>query len=418
MRLSVSNFLFKLFTGILAGVFFPAWLWWIFLPAAQISWKSFSLLHITSFSISLIVFLLNFSIVQILSKFPGHKNNSSVLYALSSVYFIAFTVLLLFRLPYSNSFLISSFTLSGLFLYVDYSFYKNSRTRKIHYIPLGNATELEKITEARWLKMNEPILPQPQPLALVADLHSPDLSPTWGEFLAHCTLQGIPVYNVRQVEESLSGRVKIEHMYENNLGSLLPSSLYMFIKTVLEASMAATGLLLASPVMLLTAILIKLEDNGKILYSQQRVGYRNRVFKIYKFRSMKADAEKKGARFAGLGDSRVTHVGKFIRKSRIDELPQLFNVLKGEMSLIGPRPEQRIFVEQFKQKIPFYEYRHIVKPGITGWAQVMQGYAAEVDETKIKVQYDFYYIKNFSFALDILIFLKTIKIILTGFGAR
>jgi len=130
------------------------------------------------------------------------------------------------------------------------------------------------------------------------------------------------------------------------------------------------------------------------------------------------DSEKSGAQFAQANDMRVTRVGKFIRKTRIDELPQFFNILKGDMSLIGPRPEQRTFVEQFEKEIPFYAYRHVVRPGITGWAQVTQGYAADADETRIKLEHDFYYIKNFSLWLDILIVLKTIRTMLTGFGAR
>lgn len=130
------------------------------------------------------------------------------------------------------------------------------------------------------------------------------------------------------------------------------------------------------------------------------------------------DSEKDGAKFASASDMRVTRIGKFIRKTRIDELPQFFNVLKGDMALIGPRPEQKAFVEKFQEIIPFYDYRHIVKPGITGWAQVVHGYAADADETQVKIEHDFYYIKNFSFGLDFLIIIKTIYTLATGFGAR
>ena len=130
------------------------------------------------------------------------------------------------------------------------------------------------------------------------------------------------------------------------------------------------------------------------------------------------DSEKEGAQFASAGDMRVTRIGRFIRKTRIDELPQFFNVLKGDMSLIGPRPEQKAFVDKFEEQIPFYNYRHIVKPGISGWAQVVHGYAADVDDTRIKLEYDLYYIKNFSLWLDILIIFKTLKTMVTGFGAR
>ena len=170
--------------------------------------------------------------------------------------------------------------------------------------------------------------------------------------------------------------------------------------------------------MLLTAIAIRLESAGSVLFVQNRVGQGGREFKIYKFRSMRTDSEQNGAQLAQVGDSRITRVGSFIRKTRLDELPQFFNILKGDMSLIGPRPEQKVFVEQFEKSIPFYQYRHIVKPGLSGWAQVTQGYAGNTDETQVKIEHDFYYIKHFSFSLDVLIMFKTVKIILTGFGAR
>ena len=253
---------------------------------------------------------------------------------------------------------------------------------------------------------------------IVADLYASELSPEWQKFLAACVLAGIPVHNAKQVEESLTGRVRIRHMYENQLGSLLPSPVYSLVKRIIDVVAVLGVMPIVLPVMLITAIVIKLESKGGALFIQKRVGKGGREFDIYKFRSMAHDSEKDGAKFASAGDMRVTRVGKFIRKTRIDELPQFFNVLKGDMSLIGPRPEQKVFVDQFEEKIPFYNYRHIVRPGISGWAQVMQGYAADVEDTQIKVEFDFYYIKHFSLWLDVLIVFKTIKTMLTGFGAR
>ncbi len=161
-----------------------------------------------------------------------------------------------------------------------------------------------------------------------------------------------------------------------------------------------------------------LESRGGVFFLQERVGQGGVPFTMYKFRSMCQDSEKDGSQFAQANDMRVTRVGKFIRKTRIDELPQFYNVLKGEMSLIGPRPEQKKFVDEFNKQIPFYNYRHIVKPGISGWAQVVHGYAANAEDTRIKLEHDFYYIKNFSFSMDLLILFKTIQTMLTGFGAR
>jgi len=173
-------------------------------------------------------------------------------------------------------------------------------------------------------------------------------------------------------------------------------------------------------VMLITALAIWLESGfgAPVLYRQMRVGYRNQPFNVVKFRSMRVDAEKNGAQFAGEIDDRVTRVGKVIRKFRIDELPQLFNVLKGEMSFVGPRPERPEFVEGFEKNIPYYKERHRVKPGITGWAQLCYPYGASEHDTWQKLQYDLYYVKNYSLFLDLAIMLSTVEVVLWGRGAR
>ncbi len=170
--------------------------------------------------------------------------------------------------------------------------------------------------------------------------------------------------------------------------------------------------------MLVTFIVIKLQDGGPAFFCQQRIGQNGKPFTLFKFRSMtikKADAP---SLFATEEQARITKFGRFIRKFRIDELPQLFNVLLGDMSLIGPRPEQPSFVSQFDEEIPFYAYRHKVKPGITGWAQVVQGYADDTDSTREKLSYDLFYIKHLSLSLDINIVLRTLYTMCTGFGAK
>lgn len=289
------------------------------------------------------------------------------------------------------------------------------------YIPLGRCQNFENTINIKWLRLENPRLDTATAKridGIVADLASPELNDEWQRFLTEQTLQGVPVYNQQQMYESLTGRSPIQHLYENDLGSLLPSQNYLIIKQLLDNLAVVLVSPLVVPICLLTAIAIRLESSGKAIFVQERVGQGGKLFKIYKFRSMTTDAEKHGAKLAQQNDARVTKVGKFIRKTRIDELPQFINVLKGEMSLIGPRPEQLSFVKQFEQKIPFYNYRHIVKPGISGWAQVTQGYAGNEDETALKIQYDFFYIKNVSLALDLLIVIKTVQTMLTGFGAR
>ena len=193
---------------------------------------------------------------------------------------------------------------------------------------------------------------------------------------------------------------------------------YKQARRLADLLLSALGLLLSLPVMVLTAIAIKLDSHGPIFYAQERVGLRNRVFKIIKFRSMRTDAEKDGPVWAGESDPRVTRVGKLIRKLRIDELPQFINVIRGEMSFIGPRPERPVFVEQLDRDIPYYSQRHLVKPGLTGWAQIRYSYAASLEEAIEKLQYDLYYIKNQSPVLDAIIIFETIRIVLFGRGAR
>jgi exopolysaccharide biosynthesis polyprenyl glycosylphosphotransferase len=171
--------------------------------------------------------------------------------------------------------------------------------------------------------------------------------------------------------------------------------------------------------MVMAAIAIKMESPGPTLYRQERVGQNGRTFSIAKFRSMHTDAEKNGLpQWAQANDKRVTRVGHFMRRMRIDELPQLFNVLKGEMSLVGPRPERPYFVEQLTQEIPYYALRHSVKPGVTGWAQVRYPYGATVQDSQEKLQYDLYYIKNHTLFLDLVVLMETVGVVLTGKGAR
>lgn len=385
-----------------------------------LSQKDIALFHIkiiNSALICLIAYALAAVSINKLLYFPGKQSWLHILPAVGLSYGSVFFISGILFITFSNSFVLINSLLATLFFVGDF-IRRNRHLPNMAYIPHGRASSAAQIPHARWICLNTPELPQTPVQAVVADLHCPDLSADWQRFLAACTLDGIPVYNIRQIEESLTGRVKIRHLYENDLGSLLPPASYMLVKRLLDILCVLAVLPFALPLMLLTAIAIRLESAGNVLFVQNRVGQGGREFKIYKFRSMRTDSEQNGAQLAQVGDSRITRVGSFIRKTRLDELPQFFNILKGDMSLIGPRPEQKVFVEQFEKNIPFYQYRHIVKPGLSGWAQVTQGYAGNTDETQVKIEHDFYYIKHFSFSLDVLIMFKTLKIILTGFGAR
>lgn len=351
-------------------------------------------------------------------RYPGTSAVAYVMPTVTCVYSMLVSVFLFSRMDYSRQVLIESFLICMLSCWLVYFFGRGYRKNKYAVVPVGKIDNLLDITQVEWRVLDKPDLGNIRYDAVVADFSEPGLANEWERFLAICALSHIPVYHTKQIFEALTGRVKLDHLHENQLGSLIPSSFYSFLKRSIDLFVSIVAIPCISPVMLITALLIKWESPGPVLFLQERVGQGNRCFFIYKFRSMFHDSEKNGAQFAQNNDMRVTRVGAVIRQLRIDELPQFFNVLKGDMSLIGPRPEQRVFVEKFEKEIPFYSYRHIVRPGISGWAQVMHGYAADTDETKLKIEHDFFYIKNFSLWLDILIMFKTVRTIVTGFGSR
>ncbi len=239
--------------------------------------------------------------------------------------------------------------------------------------------------------------------------------------LLECRLAGVPVRTLESVYERLRGRVPVEMLK----GSWLVYSdgfrqhwWRTFEKRVVDIVVSLVLLALALPVMLVATIAIVVESGSPVLYRQERVGRGGRTFVIWKFRSMCQDAEADGAaRWAQPGDPRVTRVGRFLRKMRIDELPQLFNVLNGDLSLVGPRPERPQFVAHLAQGIPFYNVRHSLKPGVTGWAQVRYAYGASCEDAKKKLEYDLYYVKNHTLLLDLLILFETVRVVLRGEGA-
>jgi sugar transferase (PEP-CTERM system associated) len=237
-----------------------------------------------------------------------------------------------------------------------------------------------------------------------------------------CRTLGVRISDLSGFFERIRGEVPVEALkaswliYGNGFRQGLARRT---VKRAFDIAMSALLLALALPVMLATAIAIFLESGGPVIFRQERVGRGGRTFTLLKFRSMRMDAEHDGkARWAAEKDDRVTAVGRFIRKGRIDELPQLWNVLKGEMSLVGPRPERPCFVEELSKEIPFYAIRHTVKPGITGWAQVRAEYGASVEDAKRKLQFDLYYVKNHTLVLDLLVAVETIRVVLSGKGAR
>ena len=257
--------------------------------------------------------------------------------------------------------------------------------------------------------------PDPELAAIVVDPHaSPDLVNM--QFITKMVLEGLPVYHCAQFMEAVTGRVRFASLADNNFGALLPSLPYRRFKRLFDFVAAVLLLSFVAAAIALAAVLIKLDSPGPAIFRQTRMGFRGRLFECYKLRTMRIDED--GPAFTRPGDSRVTKVGRILRKWRIDELPQIINVLKGEMSWIGPRPEVASLAEHYAEHVPFYNYRHAMRPGISGWAAVHQGNVAELDSAHIKLEYDFYYIRYFSIWLDFLIVLKTIKTVWSGFGSR
>jgi sugar transferase (PEP-CTERM system associated) len=239
--------------------------------------------------------------------------------------------------------------------------------------------------------------------------------------LLRAKLRGVRVEDANTMSERLTGKLLVEDLRPSWLifsDDFRASRLTRQVKRSADLVFALAGLVVATPLMLLTAVAIWLESGWPVVYGQERVGENGRVFTLYKLRSMRQDAERGTPVWAQTADDRVTGVGRFIRRTRLDELPQLWNVLRGDMSFVGPRPERPFFVAQLAEQIPFYEQRHAVKPGLTGWAQVKYRYGASFEDSVEKLRYDLYYIKHLSLAFDLTILFDTVKVVLFAKGAR
>ena len=242
------------------------------------------------------------------------------------------------------------------------------------------------------------------------------------EQLLDCRIGGVPIMDLAAFYERAKAEVPVDSLKASWLvygDGFVQGGLRQASKRVFDVASSSLLLVLAAPVMLLTALVIRLDSPGPVLYRQERVGLGGRSFQCIKFRSMRTDAEKDGvARWATKNDSRITRVGAFIRKTRIDELPQLFSVLAGEMSMVGPRPERPSFVAQLREQIPYYDLRHTGKPGLTGWAQVRYAYGASLEDARKKHQFDLYYVKNNSVLLDLQVLIETVSVVLFREGAH
>ncbi|MFL6743455.1 MAG: sugar transferase [Sphingomicrobium sp.] len=355
-----------------------------------------------------------------IETYPGIRRSYVIFPSALTGHGVIIFYFVLTRFPYDRVGLLAGFLLHVFWLYLLYVCAERNLLRRIAVVPFGQIDALMRVPDVDWKLLARPRLHDTRGCdAIVADF-SEALPDEWEAFLADAALEGRMVYQVKQLSESLTGRVEIEHLSENSFGSLLPARGYFHLKGLIDFLVALAMLPVALPVMAACAIAIKADSPGTILFRQKRVGHAGRPITVYKFRTMRpvdVDDEREAA-MTRVDDERITRIGRMLRNLRFDELPQIFNILKWQMSWIGPRPEAEVLSVWYTSEIPFYRYRHVVKPGISGWAQVNQGHVAEVDDVLRKLHYDFYYIKYFSPWLDLLILLRTIKTMLTGWGAR
>ncbi|EPX96055.1 MULTISPECIES: sugar transferase [Ralstonia] len=355
---------------------------------------------------------------------PALEGNSLIGVSATLPYSLLLIVFAAFHVEYSRGALLLGYITTLAWSGIGYRRFVQNYVPVFGYIDPGTLKQLDAI-----LAMPGATPPSPNRLEFIHSIEnavycdglmldrSATADPERTRSLAQLKLSHVRMYSVERVGEMLTGRVGLEHIDENFFDDYARHYFYGFVKRTLDITTVVCLAPLALPLSIMTALAIRLESGGPMLFCQERVGRFGEPFTMLKFRSMSVQQDAP-AQFAQQHDPRVTRVGRVIRKYRLDELPQLWNVLVGDMSLIGPRPEQVPMANMFADTISYYPYRHLVRPGLSGWAQVQQGYVGTHAETVTKLSYDLYYVKHCSFALDLLIGVKTLRTILTGYGAR
>lgn len=355
-----------------------------------------------------------------LGSYPTMQEVGAVLPVFSVSFMVVAVAFLTFRLDYSRFQFLTGYAISiAWFVGVTYAAWRDRR-RVYVVIPFGDAPAIREIGIADWRILEAPTELPMRCAGVVVDLNA-TLPRDWEAFLTASALAGVPVYHHKQMRELMIGKLEIAHRHENILGAHNPHLGYLKARRVFDFVTASAGLAVLAVPMLLLALAIRLESPGPALFTQRRVKRGGRVFTMIKFRTMysgTADPASRDDARTSAGDARITPLGAFLRRSRIDELPQMLNILKGDMSWIGPRPEALPLATWYRGELPFYDYRHIVPPGLTGWAQVNQGHVTHPDDVLHKLHYDFYYVKHVSLWLDLLIVLRTVRTVVTGYGAR
>jgi lipopolysaccharide/colanic/teichoic acid biosynthesis glycosyltransferase len=380
-------------------------------------WSAGSLNALTG---NLIAVAIAFWIRLSVETFPGTQRANLILPTTLTAHGIVVAWFVMTRFPYDRVSLLIGFILHLSWLY--FVHFKGERRvqRRIAVVPFGSVERAYEISSVSWKPLTHPSLDLTRNSDAIVAECAADLPDEWEAFLAEAALAGRIVYQDKQLVESLTGRVQLEKLSENNFGSLVPSRGYFYLKSLLDVLFAILMVPFFIPLFAAISLFIRLDSNGPVLFRQTRVGHAGRNIVIYKFRTMNISGQSGSLESAitQAGDDRITRVGRILRKLRMDELPQIWNILKLEMSWIGPRPEAEVLSRWYTSELPFYRYRHVVKPGISGWAQVSQGHVAEIEQVRRKLEYDFYYIKYFSPWLDLLILIRTIKTMITGNGAK
>lgn len=396
---------------IAAGTFLPTFLRW--------GWSVFEQLtngQINSLiSVAVSLFIVMWMVINTRNTILNSAHTVAVIYTVF-IFSTSYLILFFARIEFVIYIVLSSFILSLLF---SYFMVRMRRTYRDSYylVPYGDCISESEHVSNKWSMLSEPRIMNEKRAIVVADLKN-EMPDEWKRFLTRCVLQNVPVIDYAASTEMRSNRINIDNLYEHFVNSLNPSPIYMEFKGIIDRILAIVSIIMLIPLAIGIAFAIKIDSKGPVFFKQVRVGFRRKPFLMFKFRTMFHDNDPTWKGSTEQDDPRITMVGRVLRRHRLDELPQLINVFLGEMSLIGPRPEAVNLAREYSKIIPFFNFRYVVKPGITGWAQVEQGFAADIDTMQKKLSYDFFYIKYFSPTLDVLIVLKTIIVILFGKGYR
>jgi lipopolysaccharide/colanic/teichoic acid biosynthesis glycosyltransferase len=370
---------------------------------------------LNSFFLNFFVFSFALFLFFNFRKFPRVRASRYVFPISLFCIFFSWLIILIFRVDYSIKVTFLGNLLLPILLFSFNEFMLKQDIQTLYLIPSSNIFSLKNSNSYKLIFLDKPHFPKGKCDGFIIDFNDFKRPFIWERFIVDAAFKKVPIYSYNQINEMITGKVNLVSIEENDIGGLRPSLIVSLFKRIFDLLFILFMLPIIIPLGIVISLAIILDSPGKIFFIQQRVGLNGKPFNLIKFRSMASNDNKSETKHR---DSRITRVGSFIRKARLDEIPQFVNVLLGDMSLIGPRPETLSLVREYEKIIPFFMYRHIVKPGISGWAQVMLGYTVGSNEKKEKLAYDLYYIKHYSIYLELFILFKTIKTIFTGAGAK